>query len=191
MNDRWLDGLRQAPQRRDFVFLIIFFVGLGLFNSVTTWIEDIVRPRGFSATQAGIAGGLMIAGGILGALVMPPLSDRTRRRVPFITLAMGGAIVGLLGLAFTTHFWLLLASGLVLGFSLLSAGPIGFQYGAEVAYPAPEGMSNGLILLMGQIAGIVFIIGMDSLKSPVSGAMTSSLLLLTGLLALSLFLSTG
>lgn len=185
------DGLWQVLHRRDFVLLLlIFFVGLGIFNSVTTWIEDIVRPRGFSATQAGISGGLMIAGGIVGALVMPPLSDHAHRRVPFITLALGGATLGLLGLTFATHWWLLLASALLLGFSLLSSGPIGFQYGAEIAYPVREGMSNGLILLMGQIAGIAFIIGMDSLKSPVSGSMVLPLLVLAGLLALSFVLST-
>ena len=63
-----LDGLRSSLRHRDFVLvLIVFFVGLGVFNAVTTWIEAIVRPRGFSATQAGVAGGLMIVGGIAGA----------------------------------------------------------------------------------------------------------------------------
>jgi hypothetical protein len=51
-------------------------------------------------------------------------------------------------------------------------------------------MSNGLILLMGQIAGIIFIIGMDFLKSPATGAMTASLLLLAALLVVSFLLST-
>jgi hypothetical protein len=30
------------------------------------------------------------------------------------------------------------------GFALLSAGPIGFQYGAEIARPTPEGTANGV-----------------------------------------------
>jgi len=98
--------------------------------------------------------------------------------------------VGLAGITYATSYWLLLASAFVLGFFLLSAGPIGFQYGAEVAYPAPEGTSNGLLLLMGQISGIVFIFGMDSLKSPVTGSMAPSLVVLIGLMALSLLLGT-
>jgi hypothetical protein len=76
-----------------------------------------------------------------------------------------------------------------MGFFLLSAGPIGFQYGAEIAYPAPEGTSNGLLLLMGQISGIAFILGMDFFKAPGSGSMTYSLLILTGLLILSFLLA--
>jgi hypothetical protein len=84
----------------------------------------------------------------------------------------------------------LLLSAFILGFFLLSAGPIGFQYGAEIAYPAPEGTSNGLLLLMGQISGIAFIFGMDFFKSPGNGSMTNSLLILTGLLVMSVLLAT-
>lgn len=185
------DGLKQALRKRDFVLLmLIFFVGLGVFNSVTTWIEDIVRPRGFSITEAGLAGGLMIIGGVVGALVLPALSDRYRRRVPFILIALALAVPGLAGIAFASAGTLLYLGSFVLGFALLSAGPIGFQYGAEIARPTPEGTSNGLLLLMGQISGIAFIFGMDSFKVPETGSMTPSLIVLIGLMALALLLAT-
>jgi sugar phosphate permease len=186
-----VDGLRDTLKNRHFyLLLLIFFIGLGVFNSVTTWIEDILRPRGFSAEQAGITGGLMILGGIIGALIMPGLSDHYRKRVPFIIIAFIGAFLGLAGITFATSYWLLLFSGMTLGFFLLSAGPIGFQYGAEITYPASEGTSNGLLLLAGQVSGIAFIFGMDSFKSPVSGSMTKPLIALLVLMLFSLVLST-
>jgi sugar phosphate permease len=186
-----LDGLKQTLRKRDFILLmLIFFIGLGIFNGVTTWIEDIVRPKGFSITQAGITGGLMVVGGIVGAVVVPLLSDHYRKRTPFLILAIVGATLGLAGVTYATSYWLLLVSAFVLGFFLLSAGPIGFQYGAEVAYPAPEGTSNGLLLLMGQISGIIFIFGMDSCKSPETGSMAPSLVVLIGLMVLGLLLCT-
>ncbi len=181
------DGLKESLRIKDFVLLlIVFFVGLGVFNAVTTWIEDIVRPRGFSITQAGNIGGLMIVGGIIGAVVIPLLSDHYRKRTPYLLMAVMGATVGLVGITFATSYWLLLVSAFVFGFFLLSAGPIGFQYGAEVTHPTPEGTSNGLLLLMGQISGIVFILGMDSFKSPETGSMTLPLIILIGLMVLSL-----
>lgn len=184
------DGFKTTMRTRDFIWLmIIFFIGLGVFNSVTTWIEDILRPRGFTAVQAGITGGLMIVGGILGALIIPFLSDRYKKRTPFIIIALFGATVGLTGITFATNYWLLLTSGMVLGFFLLSAGPIGFQYGAEITYPASEGTSNGMLLLMGQVSGIAFIFGMDSLKSASTGSMTRSLIVLIGLMILSIMMS--
>jgi sugar phosphate permease len=185
------DGLKDSLKMKGFILLlVIFFVGLGVFNAVTTWIEDIVRPRGFSITEAGSTGGLMILGGIIGAVVIPLLSDRSRKRKPYLLLAVIGATLGLVGLTFATSYWLLLASAFVFGFFLLSAGPVGFQYGAEITHPAPEGTSNGLLLLMGQISGIVFILGMDSFKSPETGSMTLPLIVLIGLMVVSMFLCT-
>ncbi|HMK08608.1 MAG TPA: MFS transporter [Anaerolineales bacterium] len=186
-----LDGLRQIVRQRDFqLLMLIFFIGLGIFNGVTTWIEDIVRPRGFSITAAGAAGGLMILGGVLGALVMPGLSDRYRRRVPFILIALAGAIPGLAGVAFARTPAGLDAAAFLFGFFLLSSGPIGFQYGAEIGRPTPEGTSNGLLLLMGQISGILFIFAMDSFKTPATGSMTPSLVVLMVLMGLALLLAT-
>jgi MFS family permease len=170
--------------------LLIFFIGLGVFNSVTTWIEGILNPRNFSITQAGITGGVMIAAGILGALIIPMLSDRYHKRVPFIRIALAGAILGLIGITYATNFSVILISGAVLGFFLLSSGPIGFQYGAETTYPASEGSSNGLLLLVGQISGIVFIFGMDIFKSKTDGSMSFPLLVLIGLMVASLAVSS-
>jgi MFS family permease len=176
---------------RDFILLMaIFFIGLGVFNSVTTWIEDILRPRGYSILQAGVVGGLMVIGGILGALILPTLSDRRRRRVPYIIVAVAAATLGLIGITFAQNYTLLMSSAFVMGFFLLSAGPLGFQYGAEITYPAPEGTSNGMLLMMGQISGILFILGMDAFKNQQTGSMTASLLVLAGLMVLGLLLST-
>jgi MFS family permease len=184
------DGFMQTLRTKDFKWLmIIFFIGLGVFNSVTTWIEDIMRPRGFTATQAGITGGLMIVGGIIGALIIPLLSDKYKKRTPFIILALFGATLGLAGITFATSYWLLITSGMVLGFFLLSAGPVGFQYGAEITYPASEGTSNGMLLMMGQVSGIAFIFGMDSMKSSQTGSMTRSLVILIILMLLSILMS--
>ena len=184
------DGFKQMLRQKEFILLlIIFFIGLGTFNAVTTWIEDIVRPNHITSTQAGVIGGLMIVGGILGALFIPTLSDRYRKRTLFIIVALVGSTVGLAGIALATSYWLLLAAAFVMGFFLLSAGPIGFQYGAEITYPTPEGTSNGLLILMGQISGILFIFGMDSFKSPGTGSMTPSLVVLIVLMILSTVLS--
>jgi len=186
-----LDGLSKMIRQPDFLLLmIIFFVGLGAFNAVTTWIDQILVPHGFSATQTGNAGGIMIFGGILGAVILPLLSDRYRKRAPFLVLAVMGATIGLSGITYVANYGLLLTFSFIFGFFLLSAGPIGFQYGAEITYPAPEGTSNGLLLLMGQISGIIFILGMDAFKSPETGSMTMPLLVLIGLMVICLFLGT-
>ena len=185
------DGLKESLRRPTFIILlVIFFIGLGVFNAVTTWIEDIVRPRDFSIIQAGNIGGIMIFGGILGAVVVPLMSDHYKKRTPFLRAAVLGATLGLVGITFAGTYWLILCSAFTFGFFLLSAGPLGFQYGAEVTYPAPEGTSNGLMLLMGQISGIIFILAMDIFKNPVTGSMSVPLSVLIGFMFVALILST-
>lgn len=99
-----LGGLKHALQSREVRrLLLISVIGVGLVNPVTTWIDDILRPRGFSITQAGIAGGLMIAGGIVGVMRMPAFAGRLRRRAPVSVLSLGGALPAVIGIAFATR----------------------------------------------------------------------------------------
>ncbi len=179
-----LDGLKHALTVRSFwLYLLASFIGLGIFNGVTTWVENIIRPRGFTPTQAGALGALMLAGGVLGAVIIPPFSDRQRKRKPYLLLGFLLAVPGLAGLTFAASYPLLLASAFGMGFFLVSANPVGMQYAAEVTRPTPEGTSNGLIQLFGQ-ASVVFVYVMQALRSA-DGSFTLALLLAMGLLLVS------
>jgi len=184
-----LDGLKHAVGVKPFLlFLVASFIGLGVFNGVTTWIEGIVRPRGFNPTDAGTLGALMVGGGLIGAVVMPLLSDRQQKRQRYLMIAFVGAIPGLFGLTFATSALVLSGSAVVLGFFLVSALPIGMQYAAEITQPTPEGTSNGLIQLFGQGA-VVFVFIMEAMRSS-DGSFTTSLVLALALLAVSAGLVT-
>jgi len=171
-----LDGLKQIVKSVPFwLFVIVYFVGMGIFNGISTWVENIIRPRGFTPTDAGTLGALMVLGGIIGAVVFPALSDKQHKRQRYMLLGVLLAIPGLVGLTFATAYWLLLLSAFFLGFFLISVAPIGMQYVAEVTYPAPEGTSTGLIQLFGQVS-VVFVYIMIAMKSK-DGSFTPSLVL--------------
>jgi sugar phosphate permease len=172
-----LDGLKSMLKMRDiWLLLIMFLVGMGIFNGVSTWIEDIVRPRGFSVSQAGDLGGFLLVGGILGAIVIPLLSDRLRKRKIFLLAGMLLALPGMVGFIYATDYTLAAIAMFSLGFFLMSLAPIGYQYAAEITYPAPEGTSNGLLNLAGQ-ASVIFIYGMEAFKSA-DGTFTTSLIMM-------------
>ena len=184
-----LDGLKHALKvKRFWLYLTVSFIGMGIFNGVTTWVENIIRPRGFTPGDAGTLGALMLAGGVLGAVIIPPFSDKQHKRQKFILMGFLLAIPGLVGLTFAQSTWLLYASAFSMGFFLVSANPIGMQYSAEITHPTPEGTSNGLIQLFGQ-ASVVFVYIMEALKAP-DGAFTPALLLAAGLLVVSVILIT-
>lgn len=184
-----LDGLKHALTVKPFLyFVFISFVGLGIFNGVTTWVENIIRPRGFTPTDAGTLGALMLIGGVLGAVIIPIFSDKQQKRQPFMLMGLLLAIPGLIGLIYTRSAWLLFASAFEMGFFLVSVNPIGMQYASEVTQPTPEGTSNGLIQLFGQ-ASVVFVYIMEAMKSS-DGSFTASLLLAVALLVVCAFLVT-
>jgi len=184
-----LDGLKHALKVGSFwLYLFIFFIGMGIFNGITTWVETIIRPRGFTPADAGTLGALMLVGGVLGAVIIPAFSDKQRKRQPYLLLGFLLAIPGLVGLAYAAQLWLLFVSAFALGFFLIGTGPVGMQYAAEITHPTPEGTSNGLIQLFGQ-ASVVFVYIMEAMKSK-DGSFTPALLLAIGLVVVSSVLIT-
>jgi MFS family permease len=183
------DGLKQSLKVRKFWYwLAITFIGMGLFNGISTWIESIVRPRGFTPVDAGNLGAALLLGGVIGSVILPPLSDRTGRRQLFLYIGLVMAIPGLIGIAFAQNLFTLLASGFVLGFFLISVNPIGMQYSAEVTFPTPEGTLNGLIQFFGQ-ASVVFVYIMEAFRNP-DGSFTNALLLGAALLLVCVILAS-
>lgn len=78
----------------------------------------------------------------------------------------------------------MLVAAFALGFFVMSAGPLGFQYAAELGAPSEESISQGLLLLVGQASGILFVEAMGS-----DAAIQPMLLGFTGLAAVCLALS--
>jgi len=184
-----LNGLKNALKIKPFwYYLFVSFIGFGIFNGLTTWVESIIRPRGFTPTDAGTLGALMLVGGVIGAVVIPPFSDRQHKRQRYILLGIVCAIPGIIGLAFAQTSWLLFLSAFEVGFFLVSTSPVGMQYAAEITFPTPEGTSNGLVQLFGQ-ASVVFVYIMQAIQTE-DGSFTPALLFSVGLLVVSALLTT-
>jgi MFS-type transporter involved in bile tolerance (Atg22 family) len=174
-------GTRRVLRVAPFMTLLaLAFVAMGVFNGLTTWVEQIVRPRGFTSDDAGTLGALLLAGGLVGAVAISTWSDRAGRRAPFIALGLVATAPGLVWLALAQSRLGLFGAALLVGFFLTSVLPIGMQYAAEITAPTPEGTSNGLVQLAGQ-ASVVFVLLMGLARTP-SGSFTPSLVALAVLL---------
>ncbi|MBY9014457.1 MAG: MFS transporter [Candidatus Lokiarchaeota archaeon] len=172
------EGIKKLFKNKYFLILLItFFFGLGIFNMITTYIEVIVIPRGFDSTYAGILGALMLVGGIVGCVVMSGLSDKFHIRRILLIISVLIATVSLFIITIATDGILLAISGFFFGFGLLSASPVALEYAADITKPVPEASSNGLLMMIGQIGGIFFILGLSDLKMEITGDYFPALLL--------------
>ncbi|EPG72918.1 transporter, major facilitator family protein [Leptospira fainei serovar Hurstbridge str. BUT 6] len=160
-------GLKHILGQKDMrKALLLFLIGLGIFNALSTCIDQICESKGLNVEQTGLVGGVMLISGIIGGVIFPPISDAIGKRQPFLIVSMIGFLPGILLLTFGTEYSVLLIGSFLIGFFLLGAGaPIGFQYCAEITSPAPESSSQGLLLLIGQISGIAFIVGLNVIGS--------------------------
>lgn len=166
----------------------ISFLALGYFNGFTGWLEQILAPNGVGAEAAGNAGAFLIGGGILGAAIIPAISDAVRKRKPFLIICC------LLAGAFT---WPLSRSGdgnllyiysALLGFFFLPGYALLLSATEEFAGREKAGSATGLLMLFGNAGGVVVGIAMDSVKASPKD-WRNAVYLLLGTIALSLVLA--
>jgi len=281
--------IRSILSHRDMrILVLLFFIGLGIMNAVSSMVDSIAGNLGVRDSD-GLIGVFMILGGIIGAVVIPMLSDKFRKRKLFLILCIVLMIPGMAGLSFAKYMnpyrydWktvqapegadprlreniphpsveigatgdyvfsyelkdrrgevldsgivgirarepgtaaalkegagtidavrgqavilsgsgkdsevvrsiyiLALVSSFIFGFAIMSAGPIGFQYAAEIIHPASESISQGMLLLVGQISGIAFTAGMSIRnKAFIDGFMTLFFFLSIAVLVSVLFM---
>jgi MFS family permease len=190
-------GLKHILANRSMLItLFLFLIGLGIFNAISSMTDSIADQTGVKDSD-GLIGGLMLIGGIIGAIIIPTLSDKFRKRKPFMVLCIAGMVPAVFGLAFAGQltqspeqaYTLSLVSSFILGFFVMSAGPVGFQYAAEINHPAPESASQGALLWVGQLTGMLFVAGMSIRNNEFLGTfMTLFAVLLVVALAAVLFL---
>lgn len=88
-------SLKQLRGSRSFFLLLIpFAVFVGFFNATSSLLNQIFGPYGFSETEAGIAGGILIVVGLVASAVVSPLVDRTKRYLLTIKILVPVIAIG-------------------------------------------------------------------------------------------------
>lgn len=166
----------------------VAFLGLGFFNGLTTWLEPLLAPNGFDAVKAGAIGGVLIVGGIIGAIVVPALSDWAHRRKPFLIGSVGLALVALLPVGTSRDEVTVMASAFALGFFFLPAFALLLDMCATVAGEAAAGGATGLLMLFGNGGGVIVIIAMAVVKGD-APTFERALYLLYGIMVVAIVLA--
>jgi FLVCR family MFS transporter 7 len=176
--DLSLITVRKLIQNKAYLkVLAICFISIGIFNTILTLLETILVPHGITSAEAGVIGAVFVIAGVIGAVIIPLLSDKTGVRIPFLLGSILVLIPVYLGFTFVNVFILLVIMAAIAGFTTMGVAPILFQHGSEVAYPIQEGASLGIILLMGQISGVLFVYLFEVFKNISSSVILPMLLL--------------
>ena len=187
-----LRNLWELSKLRGFIIIEFgFFVVVGGFTAIMTWLEQILNSlHGISIDQAGIIGGLMIIGGVIGSIVIPGISDKVNKIKPFVLLDLSIGIIALFFIGVVNNFLLLAIIFLIGGFFLMSALPLVLEISSRIAGPGMEGRASSLLWFFSQVGSVLLIAIVDPVKS-LSGSYYYSILLIAFLWLAAFFLFMG
>lgn len=150
------------------LLFVPFIVYVGFFNSISTILNQVMLPYGFSDTDAGIAGAVLIVVGLIAAAITSPILDRTKAFL--LAIKVASPIIGVCYLAF---IWMPATRDVagpfvvlaILGAASFSLVPVVMEYLVELTHPMSPEVTSTLAWAGGQLLGAIFIIVSDALKA--------------------------
>ncbi|KAK3381530.1 major facilitator superfamily domain-containing protein [Podospora didyma] len=153
------------------LLFIPFSIFVGFFNSISSLLNQIMEPYGYTDEEAGIAGAILIVVGLVTSAVTSPIIDRTKAFLTAIRIA-----VPIIGLSYLIFIWMpgtRDAGGVagpyvvlaVLGAGSFSLVPVVIEYLVELTHPISPEITSAVAWSGGQILGGIFIIVSGALKA--------------------------
>jgi MFS family permease len=144
-----------------------FSVYVGFFNAFSSLLNQILEPYGFTETQAGICGAMLIVVGLVFAACSSPILDRTHAYLLGIKLLI--PVIAVCYLAFvwapqTRSLGAPYAIAALLGAASFALVPIALEYLVEITHPASPEAGSTICWAGGQLLGGIFIVIMNALK---------------------------
>ncbi len=136
---------------------LISFASLGFFNGISGYLEQMLVEQGIKSEDGGMVAAALIGGGILGAFIVPMISDKIKKRKIIMILAAVGATALAYPVMTGNDIGLLYALAGALGFVFLPGYAILLTSSEEEAGKDKAGASTGLIMLFGNFGGVVVV----------------------------------
>ncbi|KIW39651.1 uncharacterized protein PV06_08247 [Exophiala oligosperma] len=156
-----------------YLMFIPFIVYVGFFNAFSSLLNQILEPYGFSETDAGIAGAILIVVGLVCAAVSSPIIDRYKFYLWYIRCAVPFLAVGYLIIIWAPQTHSLAYVDVVcaiLGAASFGLVPVVLEFLVETHYPLGPELGSSLCWCGGQILGGIFIVIMNACKDDSKGA---------------------
>ncbi|KAJ6108233.1 MFS-type transporter [Penicillium sp. IBT 18751x] len=151
------------------LILVPFAVYVGFFNSVSSLVTQILSPYGYSETDSGIAGAILIVVGLATAAIMSPITDKWKHYLGSIRVLVPIVVASYIGLIFAPSSSAGIAPSYVvmalMGASSFALLPIVLEYLVELTYPFSPEIGSTMCWTGGQLLGACFILIQDALKA--------------------------
>ncbi|KAK5723555.1 hypothetical protein LTR15_005253 [Elasticomyces elasticus] len=161
-------ALRVLPRNKQFWLLLLpFSIYVGFFNACSSLLNQIFAPYGFTETEAGIAGGLLIVVGLIASAIVSPFVDRTKNYLLTIKILVPIIASSYLALIFMPATRSVIGPYIIcslLGASSFSLLPCALEYLVVITHPVSPEITSVICWTGGQLLGAVFIVVMTALR---------------------------
>jgi len=153
-------ALAEVLKIRSYVLLLIIFCGVdGCFISLADIISELFTAYNYDESDTSLFAGITVIFGVMSSLSVGIMLQRTSkylitiRIVCFLTLIcfILSAVILPMG-----HFYPTCAICAVLGMCLLPVIPCSMNFGQELTFPMAPPVTNGILLMFGQLGGGIF-----------------------------------
>ena len=163
----YIDGIKKIIRVKDFILLcVVAFIGIGVFNGLLTWLEKILNELSrLSMQQAGNISSMLVFSGMVGCIIIPMLSDKIKKRKPFLMLASLVGAITVIILIFARGFIANALNAIIMGFFVVATLPIVLKMSAEIAGEEFAGIGSAFLQLLGNGAAVVLVPTIKALHS--------------------------
>ena len=163
----YIDGIKKIIRVKDFILLcVVAFIGIGVFNGLLTWLEKILNELSrLSMQQAGNISSMLVFSGMVGCIIIPMLSDKIKKRKPFLMLASLVGAITVIILIFARGFIANALNAIIMGFFVVATLPIVLKMSAEIAGEEFAGIGSAFLQLLGNGAAVVLVPTIEALHS--------------------------
>ncbi|MFD1039963.1 MFS transporter [Virgibacillus byunsanensis] len=141
-------------------------IGLGVFNTLSTWLEPIFLQYGITGTLSGPLLALMLVSGIIGSMILPTwaIKKDLRRFVGIITFTIAATAFFAIAMwqsILWIAFWFVFV-----GFFLLPGFPIIVDWTEKHFPKSQQGTAVGFVMLASHAGGIILIYLVKAFLTP-------------------------
>jgi FLVCR family MFS transporter 7 len=156
----YLNHVNKLFQSNDFIILLVCFgFGSGLFNALSTLIQQIICTRGYTDNDAGYFGACLIVSGMIGSVIAGIVVDKTKKfeetaKICFIVTTLSNLTFCLFQLHDNDNaafYYLSVLSIGLFGLFGLPLLPVCMEMCVECVFPVPEATATGLLFTSGKI----------------------------------------
>ncbi|KAH8321343.1 hypothetical protein KR074_002303 [Drosophila pseudoananassae] len=184
----FMHSLKNLLTNKNFILLLLSYgINVGVFYAISTLLNPVVlKYYPGHEVDAGRIGLSIVLAGMLGSVVSGIVLDKSHKFKETTLAVYALSMVGMWIFTFTLdagHIAVVYLTASLLGFFMTGYLPVGFEFGAELTFPEPEGTSSGLLNASAQTFGICFTLFYSELFSEfgdIAANVTMAIMLIVG-----------